>query len=114
VQLHPVSLSLGRGISLDPWIGLGIGYEVAQERYDAEAYCPPMHSGYCDVPHTGALQGFEWFNGQVGLAIAFDRFSVGPYFAASYGVYKSDAGQSLTEGVPHWWLNAGLRFTATP
>jgi hypothetical protein len=113
VQLHPVSLSLGRGVSIDPWIGLGIGYEVAQERYDSEAYCTPGGS-YCDVPHTGALQGPEWFNGQVGVAVAFDRFSIGPYFSASYGDYTSDAGQSFMSGVAHWWLDVGLRFTVTP
>jgi hypothetical protein len=109
VQLHPVRVPLGRGVALDPWVGVGTGYEVQQQRWDPDADC-----GGCVVPaHVGALQGPEWFNVQVGLALVFGRMSLGPYFAASYGAYQSDAGLAIA-AQPHWWLNVGLRFTVTP
>ncbi len=116
VQLHPLSVSLGGGVALDPWLGVGTGYEVQQQRYDYDYDCGfGLPDNGCRTPHTGALQGPQYFNGQVGLALVFGRMSLGPYFAASYGTYLSDAGRALPgEGEPHWWLNVGLRFTVTP
>jgi len=114
VQLHPALVSLGPGLALGPWVGVGTGYEVQQQRWDPDADC--SHGlGYCPPPHVGALQGPEWFNAQVGLALVFGRMSLGPYFSASYGAYLSDAGVAIpADSEPHWWLNVGLRFTATP
>jgi hypothetical protein len=109
VQLHPVGVSLGGGVTLDPWVGIGTGYEVQQQRYTYDC------DGPCPVPtYFGALQGPEYFNAQMGLALVFGRMSLGPYFAASYGTYLTDAGRAIFGGEPHWWLNVGLRFTVTP
>jgi hypothetical protein len=114
IQIHPVSLPLGRSLRLDPWIGLGAGYEVQQRRYDSDRPCD-ANFGYCAQPaHVGALQGPEWFNSQIGVAIIIGAVGVGPYFAASFGNYSTDAGQPLPKGIPHWWLNVGLRVTVTP
>jgi hypothetical protein len=112
VQLHPINVALGRGVSFDPWVGIGAGYEVQQQRYVLEGYCKDY--SYCPVLHVGARRGPEWFNGQLGLALSFANLSVGPYGAASWGVYTIDAGKALSVGVGHWWLSAGLRLSWTP
>jgi hypothetical protein len=107
LQVHPLLLPLGKGWALDPWVGLGGGYEVRQWRYDEDADC-----GCVEPPHVGAIQGPEWFLFQTGVSLSTGAFSFGPYFSASYGVYTSDAG--ISTSVPHWWLSVGLRFTVTP
>ncbi|MGO8970931.1 MAG: hypothetical protein ACLQDQ_15335 [Myxococcaceae bacterium] len=103
VQFHPVRSPPGAALALDPWVGLGGGWEVQQQQYTA-----PMGSV------TAALQGPEFFIGQVGLAVTFDRMSLGPYAGASYGSYVIEGGASLNSAESHWWLEVGLRFTVTP
>ena len=99
--------------SLDPWVGLGFGYEWANLSFEA---------GNADVSVTVA--GFEFFSLQFGLDIAVSKhFRVGPFLSFSLaqfddatvdcsgvnvchgGVYADVENKAL-----HEWLMLGVRL----
>lgn len=95
---------------LDPWVGLGAGYEWL--RYTAENASGSGTLGY---------QGFEWVRAQGGLDFRFGRFAVGPYLSYALGAYAErslelpdgTASESVQDEATHGWLEAGARCLYT-
>ncbi len=97
---------LSRGESLDPWFGLGIGYEWASQSVSA---------GGVDVSQT--VKGLEFLNLQAGADFKVaNNVGIGPFASFSLGQYSSFSGESPlgdTEGdfdekAMHEWLVLGV------
>jgi len=98
---------------LDPWLGLGLGYEFLRAReHDAEG------------GHTASFSahGFEFANLQAGLDIALGKaFSLGPFVGFSLGQFMSSKTRppgapepsysSIDDPALHMWLEPGLKAT---
>ena len=99
-QYHPIE-----AILLDPWVGLGFGYEILKTN-------AKIGSG------SVTLKGFEFANLQAGLDFRLGRFlGLGPFVSFSLGQYSSmsvsgsyPGGQSggIGEKALHEWLMVGL------
>lgn len=105
---------------LDPWIGLGIGYEWLNRSVEAMG---------TEVSST--LKGFELLNLQAGLDIAIaEHVKLGPFLSFSLGQYGSgsadcsgggcsalgsfEADGDIDEKSLHQWLVIGARVAYTP
>jgi len=107
VQLHAAP-----DASIDPWLGLGVGYEWLSLS---------VSSG--GQSQDATLRGFELGNVQVGIDFAASPgFRIGPFASVSLAKYTdgSTAGVlgtssgSLNDTKFHEWLQFGLRATFSP
>jgi hypothetical protein len=104
---------------LDPWLGLGIGYEwltLSQEARGTEI--------------SGTASGFEFLNLQVGLDIrVLEHFVVGPFLSFSLGQFSSSSAEcsgncglissgsvsgDIDDKGLHQWLLIGARGAYAP
>ncbi|HVP62125.1 MAG TPA: hypothetical protein VMT11_16290 [Myxococcaceae bacterium] len=104
---------LGPDHPVDPWVGLGVGYE------------------WLDLSITGSggtlygsVRGFEWVNLQLGIDFLLGRsFRLGPFVQSRVGQYDTGSlglinaqgtDSSGTSDIPskavHVWIDFGLRF----
>ena len=105
---------------LDPWVGLGIGYEWLNRGVEAMG---------TEVSST--LHGFEFLNLQAGLDIAVaEHVKLGPFLSFSLGQYGSGSAEcsgaacsalgtveidgDIEEKSLHQWLVIGARVAYTP
>jgi outer membrane protein W len=95
--------------SMDPWLGLGIGYEMAKLKVEA---------GGAEASTT--YSGFEFLNLQGGLDFeAAEGVGVGPFLSFSLGQYskakvETPAGSvdgDIEDKAMHQWLTLGVRGT---
>ena len=104
---------LGPDRPVDPWVGLGVGYEWLN-----------LSIGGTGGAITGSARGFEWVNLQLGIDFSLGRnFRLGPftrsrvaqYDTGSLGLINSqgtDVGgtSDITSKTVHTWIDVGLRF----
>jgi hypothetical protein len=99
VQLHP----LGRAGRLDPWFGIGFGYEWQT---------------YQDSSETVTASGFDFLNADVGLDFPVGKVHLGPFFGFTLGQFSqgSDSGgsNSIDDKALHYWFCLGLKLTVFP
>jgi outer membrane protein W len=100
---------LSRGQSLDPWFGLGVGYELASGT---------ISGGGSDVTIT--YKGFEFVNLQAGADFKVaDSVAIGPFASFSLGQYSSvsidpelplvGSGGDIENTSMHEWLTLGVK-----
>jgi hypothetical protein len=103
---------------LDPWLGLGVGYEWLTFGIDASG-------GGSDVDISATIHGFEFVNLQGGLDFKVARgLGLGPFLSFSIGQYSDTSSScsgactgfnSNSEDVEnkalHQWLLLGIRGT---
>jgi hypothetical protein len=101
------------GAKIDPWAGLGLGYEWLT-----------LSASAGSSSASGTVRGFEFANVQAGVDFVAGRvFRIGPFVMAtlaqystgSFSVTGSGGGTSSGEGditnkTLHSWLSMGLRF----
>ena len=97
--VHPLG-----NAKLDPWLGLGTGYEWLTVRAG---------------PGWARYGGWEILNIQVGLDVAVSSdFKVGPWFSASIGQYSaltvSGVGADAPQQTLHGWFSFGARLAWLP
>ena len=99
VQLHP----LGRAGRLDPWFGVGFGYEWQTYQGSSE---------------TLTVSGFDFLNVDVGLDFPVGKIHLGPFFGFTLGQFShaSDSGKSnsIDDKALHYWFCLGLKLTVFP
>lgn len=95
--------------TVDPWVGLGIGYELASSKESA---------GGADV--TASYNGFEFANIQAGADFKAGPLTVGPFLSFSLGQYSSatleapgvpKVSGSINQTAIHEWLTFGVKGT---
>jgi len=95
------------GGTLDPWVGLGAGYEI---------WNLSVSSG--GISGSASTNGWEFGNAQLGLDFKFSpevgvgpfvTFSVAQFANASASVQALSLSQSITNKTIHEWLIFGLR-----
>jgi hypothetical protein len=105
---------LGPDRPVDPWVGLGVGYEWLN-----------LSIGGTGGALTGSVRGFEWVNLQLGLDFSLGRsFRLGPfvrsrvaqYDTGSLGLVNTQGGETGGTGdiqskTVHTWIDVGLRFS---
>jgi len=98
---------------VDPWAGLGLGYEWLTLSASANG-----------VSASGTVRGFEFLNAQAGVDFVAGRlFRIGPFVMATLAQYSSVSGsftgsgggtgsgeRDITNKTLHSWLSMGLRF----
>jgi outer membrane protein W len=98
---------------LDPYFGVGIGYEWMAMDVTASA-------GGVSASSTLTAHGFEFVNVQLGLDVPVaEKFAIGPFAAFALGQYSSlslstDAGSAsgdVSNKALHEWLFLGVRGT---
>lgn len=101
------------GAAVDPWAGLGIGYEWLN-------FSAPVGTSTVNV----SVRGFEFLDAQAGLDFRLGQlFRLGPYVMATLGQYSTGSGDltgasggtisgtsDITEKKFHGWLSVGLRM----
>ncbi len=99
---------------IDPWVGLGVGYE----------WLNLSVTGSDGTVVYGSSRGFEWTNLQLGIDFTLGRnFRLGPFVLAtvaqydtgSLGAINPQGGQVSGTGdiqskAVHVWIDVGLRF----
>lgn len=121
-------LRLARGAVVDPWLGLGLGYEALSFRTLAATTVPDATG----TPSTVNVRAAERFLGPEAMVqggVDFqvdDALRVGPYAVFSAGQYVTDSynctpdsplcprGSSVDGGAFHAWVSFGLRGAYTP
>jgi hypothetical protein len=107
-----LSFHLVPGASLDPWMGVGVGYEWL---------LVSLSSGGQRQDLT--LRGFEFLNLQLGADFAVSQgLKIGPFAAFSLGRYGDESTSGVLGSVSgevadkkvHEWLLLGLRATFNP
>lgn len=101
---------LSPGESMNPWFGLGIGYEMINTKAEAGG-----------VSVEGNYKGLEFANLQAGADFKVgDSLAVGPFLSFSIGQYSSGevtvpgAGTvegDITDKAMHQWLTIGVKGT---
>jgi hypothetical protein len=103
LQVHP----LGRTGRVDPWFGLGFGYEW--QIYSLSG------SGASD---TLTVSGFDFLNVDIGVDFPVGKVHLGPYVGFTLGQYDhaSDSGQSasIDSKALHYWFAVGIKLTLFP
>jgi hypothetical protein len=103
LQVHP----LGRSGRVDPWFGLGFGYE-----WQLYGVSSSGQSG------TLALSGFDFLNVDVGIDFPVGKVHLGPYFGFTLGQFDhasdSNGSASIDEKALHYWFCVGLKLTLFP
>ena len=83
---------------LDPWVGLGVGYDVVNLR---------SSDGSGELVSSASLHGFDFLDLSAGLdAKPAAWLGIGPYLGASLGHYASDTSPGSTT---HGFITVGLR-----
>jgi hypothetical protein len=108
---HPLGLA-----AVDPFIGVGVGYEWLVVRATVEGR-----------NYDQALGGFNWAILQGGVDLSLGKgFRVGPYGLVSLGQYQSSnftvptpsgpqsGSTSIANPAVHLWLSVGLRLLFAP
>jgi hypothetical protein len=114
LYLHPAP-----GGAVDPWLGLGVGYESLAISGSADQADSPTFSG---VSFDESLTGLQFLNLQAGLDFAASPVvSLGPFIGLNLGKYDSinatltQGGQARTMSIDiknsavHEWVTIGLR-----
>lgn len=105
---------LGPDRPVDPWLGLGVGYEWLN-----------LSVGGSGGTITGSARGFEWANLQLGIDFMLGRsFRLGPfvqsriaqYDTGSLGLINPQGTETSGTGdiqskALHTWIDVGLRFS---
>jgi hypothetical protein len=105
---------LGPDRPVDPWLGLGVGYEWLN-----------LSVGGPGGSVTGSARGFEWVNLQLGIDFQLGRsFRLGPFVQSRIAQYDTGSLELLNPqgtGVTgsgdiqskalHTWIDVGLRFS---
>jgi hypothetical protein len=105
---------LGLDRPVDPWLGLGVGYEWL----NLSVTTP-------DGTINGTVRGFEWANLQLGIDFMlgrsfrlgpFVRSRIGQYDSGSLGLINQQGGEVAGSGdiqskTIHVWIDVGLRFS---
>jgi hypothetical protein len=103
VQIHP----LGRLGRLDPWFGLGFGYEWQLYREST--------SGFSD---TLTVSGFDFLNVDLGIDFPVGKVHLGPYVGFTIGEFDhaNDSGKSnsIDDKALHYWFSVGIKLTVFP
>jgi hypothetical protein len=91
--------------AIDPWLGLGIGYEI-------ESYTTAVLA----ETYSGTRQGPELVKLQGGADFKLARIlTVGPFLGFSVGEYTTETSEGITNGIPakalHEWLSFGVKGT---
>ena len=98
--------------AVNPWIGYGIGYEVAAQGISAR-----------DQDQTDSLTGFEFARLSSGVDFRmtktfgigpFAEFSAGTYTAAEFKLNGNSARGTIDKTAGHQWLTLGVRFVFFP
>ena len=121
-------LRLANGAVVDPWIGLGLGYESLSYRTLASVMITD-ELGQPDSVNVRATERFAGpellVHGGVDFQVE-DALRVGPFAALSLGQYTTDSfdcqpdspqcpsGNSVDGGALHGWLSIGVRGAYTP
>lgn len=88
---------LSPGESMNPWVGLGIGYEILTNKVDSE---------------SADTTGLEFANIQGGADFKVgDSMAVGPFVSFSIGQYSKSDGEDIEEKAMHQWLTLGVKGT---
>ncbi len=91
--------------SLDPWFGLGLGYEMLNQK---TVVVTPAGTATGDANTTG----LEFLNLQGGANFkATDSIAVGPFVSFSLGQYSSVEGNDIKDKAMHQWLVLGVGGT---
>ena len=94
---------------IDPWVGLGVGYEISRKNFGATAAADS---------ESYVLNGFQFVDLQLGADLRFvDRIPFGPFIDLSFGEYSNASrvdtnGNSTGVGIGtavHEWLTFGVR-----
>ena len=103
---------LSPGESMDPWFGLGVGYEIASASASGETMGQKFDS-------TASYSGFEFANLQAGLDFeASEGLGVGPFVSFSIGQFSSanlsvtgqpDQDGDIKDKAMHQWIVFGVR-----
>lgn len=89
--------------SLDPWVGLGIGYEIMSFKAPN-----PVGTGTIDAD----LKGIEFANIQGGADFKVsDALTVGPFLSFSLGQYSKSGDADIENKAMHEWLTLGVKGT---
>ncbi|MET0792679.1 MAG: hypothetical protein ABW061_14255 [Polyangiaceae bacterium] len=91
--------------SLDPWFGLGVGYEIAGTSQSTQGFSV-----------DSSVKGLEFLNLQAGADFKVaDAFSVGPFLSLSLGQYSSakfnDQDVPVGDKAIHEWFTFGAKGT---
>lgn len=96
--------------SMDPWVGLGIGYEMTKFGLSASG-----------VDVSSSYNGFEFANLQGGLDFKAGPVMVGPFLSFSLGQYSSysnkapapigNSSGSIPDKAMHEWFTIGVKGT---
>ncbi len=95
---------LSRGESVDPWFGLGIGFEDVSTKVEGGG-----------LSGDGGFSGLEFvsLNGGADFEVA-DGIGVGPFVSFSLGQYSKttgDGGGDIDKTAMHQWLTLGVKGT---
>ena len=98
----------GFGMPLDPWLGLGVGYEF--ESYSTTS------SGFNSFSDEGKYKGPQYLKLQGGADFSVANFfTVGPFLSFSVAEYTSTTDNGVTQDIPftamHEWLSLGVKGT---
>jgi hypothetical protein len=99
VLLHP----LGRP-AVDPWVGLGFGFEwlILSESSGGQSA-------------NASVGGFDWLVVTSGVDFALGPVRLGPFVGFTMGEYTHlTSGEVITDKALHFWVSAGLKFTFLP
>jgi outer membrane protein W len=93
--------------TIDPWVGLGIGYEWVTNSSSSSG-----SSG--GGTGSATLSGWQFVNFQLGADYkAQDSLGIGPFVSLSLGEYSSVSGDGASIDIPnkalHEWFTIGLR-----
>ena len=96
---------LAPAASMDPWLGLGVGYEILSTSQTAQG-----------ITVSGDVKGFEFLNLQGGADFKVaDALTVGPFLSFSLGQYSSISSGGLSADIDktalHEWLTVGVKGT---
>jgi hypothetical protein len=101
---------------LDPWVGLGAGFEWLNASWQKQGRGSPVFGGLStgDLDHDSQLSGWELVNIQAGLDYRFGaHWGVGPFVMLSFGQFGSFSDTSYSDPVEdkaiHEWLVFGVR-----
>jgi hypothetical protein len=99
--------------SVDPWLGLGAGYEYLSQNLTFVSDDP---QDSFETTFHGTYRGPEFVNLQAGLDLKpADALAIGPFVSFSIGEFTSQtlegSGASVGLRARHEWLTIGIKGT---
>jgi len=95
------------GSALDPWVGLGVGYESFGTRQSANGQS--ASSSFSGLQFVDVQAGGDFMlTPSLGVG-PFVAFSVGEFTSASYDQGATSTSSSLQSTALHEWLTIGVR-----